>query len=252
MNPSPIAAGGSVSSPATGPASAAPTTPTAASSLDACLLSFVAAFVDTCGYVGLFGIFTAHVTGNFVLMGSEIVHAHGEVLAKLLSFPVFILAVALTVVLTAAMQRRQVGRIGPLLWLEAILLLAAVALAAWLGPPQRADDMAAIAVGMVMVVAMGLQNALMRLELPTMPPTTVMTGNVTQATIDIMTLWSSRRSGSEAGAAASQQRLKRMWPPIVAFLVGAAGGAGGFLVGGFWCLVLPALACAMLAIRLSR
>jgi len=35
--------------------------------------------VDTAVFVGLFGLFTAHVTGNFVLIGSELVHASGDV-----------------------------------------------------------------------------------------------------------------------------------------------------------------------------
>src|SRR5258706_13745882 len=62
-----------------------------------CALSFTAAFVDTSVFVGLFGLFTAHVTGNFVLIGSELVHASGDVWPKLLAFPAFILAVAVAV-----------------------------------------------------------------------------------------------------------------------------------------------------------
>jgi uncharacterized membrane protein YoaK (UPF0700 family) len=34
-------------------------------------LAFVAGFLDTCGFVALFGLFSAHVTGNFVLLGAQ-------------------------------------------------------------------------------------------------------------------------------------------------------------------------------------
>ncbi len=58
------------------------------------VLSFLAGYVDTVGFIALFGLFTAHVTGNFVLIGSELAnHSHG-ILIKLLAFPAFILAVA--------------------------------------------------------------------------------------------------------------------------------------------------------------
>lgn len=57
-------------------------------------LAFVAGFVDTCGFVALFGLFSAHVTGNFVLLGASLIRPHAGVIAKLLALPVFMAAVA--------------------------------------------------------------------------------------------------------------------------------------------------------------
>jgi uncharacterized membrane protein YoaK (UPF0700 family) len=212
---------------------------------DASLLSFVAAFVDTCGFVGLFQLFTAHVTGNFVLMGAALVNRRGDVLAKLVAFPVFILAVALTVVVADVLRRRGRSRVGTLLWAEAMLLAAAALLPFLVGSPQEADDVRTLVIGMTMVLAMGLQNAQMRLDLAALPPTTVMTGNVTQVTVDVMALW--REDGAQREIA--RDRLRRMAGPIVAFLIGAASGAGGYAVMGFTSLLLPAAVCAVIARR---
>jgi uncharacterized membrane protein YoaK (UPF0700 family) len=235
-----------------GPMTPADTTPVAGGlrciPSDASLLSFVAAFVDTCGFVGLFQLFTAHVTGNFVLMGAALVNRQGEVWAKLLAFPAFILAVALTVVVADALRHRGQPRVGPLLWGEAALLVTAVVLSFLVGPPKGADDLRTFAVGMTMVLAMGLQNALMRLDLAALPPTTVMTGNVTQVTIDVMTLW--REDGVRRDVA--RDRLRRMSGPVVAFLFGAAGGAGGYALLGFTSLLLPAVVCAVMARRFAH
>ena len=53
--------------------------------IDAILLSFVASYVDTAVFVGLFGLFTSHVTGNFVLIGAALVHHADGVEIKLLA-----------------------------------------------------------------------------------------------------------------------------------------------------------------------
>ena len=56
------------------------------------MLTFVAGYVDSCTYLGLFGVFVAQVTGSFVLAGTQFVRSEPGALAKLLAVPSFFLA----------------------------------------------------------------------------------------------------------------------------------------------------------------
>ncbi len=61
------------------------------------ILAFVAGFVDTATFVGADGIFSAHVTGNFVLFAAALIRGlSGRDYLKLVSFPVFVVAVIIT------------------------------------------------------------------------------------------------------------------------------------------------------------
>jgi uncharacterized membrane protein YoaK (UPF0700 family) len=230
------------------------TDPSHRSIIDACLLSFIAGFVDTCVFVGLFGLFTAHVTGNLALIGAQLVHHEGDVLAKLLSIPVFVGAVVVAVHLAHMLKRRGRQRIAPLLCVEAIMLLMTVVAAAMFGPAIEADDALPIVAGLLAAAAMGLQNALMRIELSSLPATTVMTVNVTQVVIDAVIV-ASRRTDSAVTPREreeSTKRFARMWPSVLAFVAGAACGAGGYAWMRMWALCLPAILCVLLAVRFAR
>ena len=216
---------------------------------DITLLGFVAAFVDTCGFIGLFGVFTAHVTGNFVLIGAALVYGHGDLLAKLLVLPMFMVAVAATYFASVWCERRRAPLVGPGLLCEAVLLLATIATAWSGGGLKDAATPLSLVAALLLAAAMGLQNGLNRLAYPRLPPTTVMTGNVTQIVIDLMTLaFAGRDAPGAARRAESVQRVRHLLPLIIAFTLGAAGGAAGFAWLGFGCLILPALACLFLAI----
>lgn len=72
------------------------------------LLSLVAGFVDTSAFIILFGIFTAHVTGNIALAGSSFVGNDEEsTLTRLLMLPAFMLTVALTALLVRYARGKQ-------------------------------------------------------------------------------------------------------------------------------------------------
>jgi uncharacterized membrane protein YoaK (UPF0700 family) len=58
------------------------------------LLSLNGGFVDTIGFLGLQGLFTAHVTGNFVTLAAALVYGTHGVIAKLMALPEFVAVIA--------------------------------------------------------------------------------------------------------------------------------------------------------------
>ena len=65
------------------------------------LLSVNGGYVDTAGYLALHGLFTTHVTGNFVTLGAAVVLGTGGAIAKLLALPMFCTVVIATRLLSA-------------------------------------------------------------------------------------------------------------------------------------------------------
>src|SRR5262249_54081786 len=126
-------------------------------------LGFAAGYVDTVGFVALFGLFMAHVTGNFVLIGSEMVHPLHGVLIKFLAFPAFTAAVAGSRVLALWVERSGRSLRSSLLLLQCALL-AACMLSGWRAEPiVDASAPWVLATGMLGAAAMGVQNAAARL-----------------------------------------------------------------------------------------
>lgn len=199
------------------------------------LLAFVAGYVDVVGFAALFGLFTAHVTGNFVMIGLELAGSGEGVLAKLLALPVFVLAVASTKLAVAVLARHGVAPLRPLLLAQAVLLLAFMVAGLLALPIQSADAPATIVVGLIGVAAMGVQNAKGRLVLGDQAPTTIMTGNTTQIVIDVVELLSPNSTQKEA----ARTRLRKMVPPLIGFATGAVLGALAFALLSFWCVLPP-------------
>lgn len=201
-------------------------------------MSLNAGVVDTAGFLALQGLFTAHVTGNFVTLGASAVFGSSGTLAKLLALPVFCAVIVATRMLAFTLPRVGLPILRTMLTLEFLLLALGAALAIVLGPFTAADEGAIIATGMVLVAAMAIQNAASRIHLGSAPPTTLMTGTTTQMMIDIADLL--RGVGPEA-ALAARDRLARMTPNVLAFALGCALGAGLLDLYGNRCFLLPPL-----------
>lgn len=212
----------------------------------ASLLAFTAGFVDTAGFIALFGLFTAHVTGNFVLIGASLADFHPGILGKLLALPVFILAVAFARIYVLGREKRGHDGAGGLLVAELVFLGAFLAAGVAAAPFTDADAPLTILTGQLAVVAMAVQNAASRTVFAKLSPTTVMTGNVTQIVIDAVDLLGGASAGAEIKA-----RLKKMAPPVVTFALGAMAGALGYVALGFWCIAAP-IASVVLIFFLRR
>lgn len=210
------------------------------------LMAGTAGFVDTCGFVALFGLFTSHITGNFVLIGATLASPRPGILAKLLAFPTFVLVVGATQLVVHGYRRRGRDPGLPVLFGQAAFLTLFLGVGAWASPVQDADSAIAILTGMLGVAAMAIQNAASRAVFASHPPSTVMTGNVTQTVMDAVEV------ALGAGAAAAKARLGRMLPSVGGFAIGSIAGGLGFVRLGFWCLIAPLVAILYVAWRYRR
>ena len=213
------------------------------------LLSVTAGSVDAIGFLGLGGLFIAHITGNLVILATHIAARDEARLANIVSFPLFIVALAVTRLLAAGLERIHVTSLRPLLLLEFLLLAGFLALC--VGGGSRLDLNAANATvaAMLGISAMAVQNALVQISLKELPSTCVMTTNTTRFVIDLgeVLLGRSRNDGAKAG-----ERATRTGLAIAGFVVGCGLGAGCQAVTGLWSVALPAgLALVALAIAVA-
>jgi uncharacterized membrane protein YoaK (UPF0700 family) len=208
-------------------------------------LACVAGYVDTLGFVALFGLFTAHVTGNFVLIGAALANpSQVSILLKLLAFPAFIVGIAAARLLIAAAQARQWPGLTLALLLQ-VLLLCGFMVFGWLASPVG-DDVtpAAMAAGLFGAAAMGAHSATSRLLLGHLAPTSMMTGNVTQLVIDTVDWLRGAADGKT-----SERFAKFIWP-LLAFGGGAILAAFAYRALGFSALLLPiAILCGVIALQ---
>jgi uncharacterized membrane protein YoaK (UPF0700 family) len=96
---------------------------------------------------------------------------------------------------------------------------------------------------MLAVAAMATQNALVRLALPGVPSTAVMTTNATQLTVDLATL--ARGLEKPDDLARARHRVGVTFLCVGGFLAGCVAGAVLEVHFGLWALALPVLLAAL-------
>lgn len=211
------------------------------------MLSFIGGYVDTFGFIALFGLFTAHITGNFVLMGATMVHPMQGGLLKFLAFPAFLLGVAISRVIVLDYDRRRRSPLKILFILQVILLTGFMIAGSMAPFPLESDkDTAAIIAGMLGAAAMAVQATGGRTTLTSFVHTSMMTGNVTHMFIDIVDIV---YSGDAELKQRARRRLRQLTPAVTAFLLGAISAAFGYMNFSYWSLCLPIALLLILTFR---
>jgi len=209
--------------------------------------SLTAGYADTGGFLALKGLFTSHVTGNFVTLGAALVFGNSGALAKTLALPIFCAAVLWCRLFAFRLKAAGRPALRNLLKLQLLLFLVVAGLAAWRGPFEDPDRGWALLVGMTLVAAMAMQNAAHRVHLAHTPPSTIMTGTTTQIMLDLAEILHGVRPEV---AAITWARLERLTLSVALFAAGCGLAALIYTHLGKWCFcVLPVLGLCTLMLR---
>jgi uncharacterized membrane protein YoaK (UPF0700 family) len=207
-------------------------------------LGFVAGFIDVFGFSRLSGLLPAHITGNLIFLSLVLARGHTDFLIYLLALPIFCAGVVLSAWIIGFAVEKGFEPCIPALLLEAGMLVAAMLISLALPPSHSANSFTSLAVGTPVVLSMSMQNTLMRVVLNNLPPTTVMTGNITQVLGDFTAYFfrlSTIRHTQRKKVILEHQAM-RMLLTFLAFFAGAllSAFASGHFRGG--ALILPILA----------
>ena len=202
------------------------------------VLTIIAGYCDTITFVAADKIFSAHVTGNFIVFAYQMVKgSDGDAWIKLMTFPVFMFSVMTGGWIGARFANRHF-----LLFCEGLVLIFGGIIAYVLGSLKNgAVTWPMYLVTMIVVFAMGLQNAYGKLfAKDKLGPTTMMTGNVTQIALDIRGMIMTGFNNADIVTG-----FKKGLVMIGGFLIGCVLGAYVGKLFGLVGIVLPGLSMAI-------
>lgn len=205
-------------------------------------LSLIAGITDVTSWLTLGGLFSAHITGNLVIVMADWVRGESPHAIQILAIPVFVIGVVLAAFSARFFGARKGVMTRSLLFEQFLLLACASALAAATHPSTDPNGLAALLVGMLAVTAMAVQNTLLHLARKQAPSTAVMTGNIVISTIALIDMTLDR--GSHRSDAI--QKWKATCPLLVGFLAGCIAGATAVSLSHDLAWLLPAVASLIL------
>jgi uncharacterized membrane protein YoaK (UPF0700 family) len=201
------------------------------------VLSGVAGFIDAFGFLSLVGLLPAHVTGELVGLTTAFTAGHAlSHASRFLVLPLFVGALVLAALVVRSCRRREVSPRGPLLGLmTAALVICSVSALVAPSPGSFAFAFVIAVREGGAVAAMAFQNAFTREGMASSCPTTVMTGNLTQVSFELVdslfTRLSRSRTEDTHARVSAGSRLTLVASALGSFFLGAV--LGGTLTGLF-------------------
>ncbi len=211
------------------------------------LLSVIAGLVDVIGYLSL-KIFTAHVTGNIVIIAAQLVYGGPPKMDQILAVPVFMVAVAGVWISAHALNRRGPNLPRLLLLIQFLLLGSVLAVGVIYHPDANPRGLAADVTAMIAISAMASQYSLLQLTMPGAPSTAVMTGNLTKTVLAFLETASER----QPLMADAREQLRKTMQVVSGFFVGCLVGAGAVSWLADWAWSLPMILAGVALARAPR
>jgi uncharacterized membrane protein YoaK (UPF0700 family) len=200
-------------------------------------LSVIAGLTDVITFVGLNGLFSAHITGNLVVLAAYVLGGSSAIVSRLLSVPVFMAVVLSVTVLSRLCENARLPALSIMLLGQFIFLAGSAVVCISAGPWQTANAPLAVVAGMLAVAAMAVQNAFVASVLKDEPATAVMTMNLSRLMSDLAVLIA---PGDAADREAALSRARRILPVVIGFVCGCALGAVLQAYLGLRALIVPA------------
>jgi uncharacterized membrane protein YoaK (UPF0700 family) len=208
------------------------------------ILALIAGMVDLTSFVTLGGVFTAHITGNLVVLAAVAVQGRSFNPAQALAVPVFMAATTAVWLMVRSKRKEDGAPSRSVLVLQFLLLLAVLAVCVGGDAAEHPRGLLAGAAVLLAASAMAAQNALLHLQIRGAPSTAVMTGNLVSVVISALDAFSSipdRRAQARA-------RLGSVLPLLAGFLLGCTLSAVVLLLDRNWGWSLPAALAGLVAI----
>ena len=214
------------------------------------VLSFVAGYVEAVCFVGLFGTFTAFITGTVLILVVEFLRDGLYVTKVVVAVGFFVLTFVWTVIIRQLQARAR--RLRSIVFGIEALLVAAFMLVGMIEEPlASADAPATLLVAFVAVMVGSFHSTTFFLVLAKRPPTQFMTGNLTNFMVSAVDMVGLGRKIDPSNSIEILETRFKLWhyPTVFfTFFLGVAAGAWTLMQHGFVALALPAMILAVVSL----